>query len=398
MIEVKAASNLKQQYVRDAAIQTWVLRHTGLNVTRIELAHVNTEFVYNGKHYTGLITRKNITDLIEKEVLNVQKWIDEQRAMLRVPVSPDISMGKQCTSPYACPFMDYCGGLLNHSINPVHSPITPTTDALKPQYPISLLPGVKGKVLAKRLEAEGYIDLLNTPIDKLEGFAFIQEVYRNNQPFYNAALAQELLMQHPKPWGYLDFETISPAVPLWEGMQPFVHWPFQWSIHLENNKNYTHYEYLNLTHHNIIESDIASLLSAFKGFNTIWAYNAPFERQVLLRLSKTFLKYTVELIELSQKIHDLIPIIQACYYHPLMQGSYSLKSVLPTIAPELNYDQLQGIQHGNAAQAAFFEGINPSCSLERHKELTTQLKNYCKLDTWAMVVLVHRLLNIPYPI
>jgi hypothetical protein len=79
-----------------------------------------------------------------------------------------------------------------------------------------------------------------------------------------------------------------------------------------------------------------------------------------------------------------------------MQGSYSLKSVLPAIAPELDYQHLQGVQNGNAAQSAFFEATSTHCTPERQAQLNAQLRAYCQLDTWAMVVLVERLLT-PQP-
>jgi Domain of unknown function(DUF2779) len=402
MVEVKAASNVKPQYIRDSAIQIWVLRGTGLNVTRVELGYVNTHFIYDGDSYTGLLKRDNITVQVENELLRIQGWIDEQRDMLRLSSPPNIAMGRHCTSPYTCPFLNHCTD---------NKPID-TVD--KPEFSIMLLPGVKGKVLAKRLQELGHTDLLKVPINQLEPFEFVQEVYRSGQPWHNVSLAYSSLMAHPKPWAYLDFETISPAVPLWAGMQPFSHWPFQWSVHLEaicspsidfsnpinltnltnlSVSHHTHHDFLDLTGKNPSLACVEKLLSTLQNTNTIWAYNAAFERQVILRLAKFLPQHTLALQQLAAKLQDLIPIVQSCYYHPAMQGSYSLKSILPAIAPELDYQHLQGVQNGNAAQSAFFEATSTHCTPERQAQLTTQLRAYCQLDTWAMVVLVERLLT-----
>jgi hypothetical protein len=393
MVEVKAASNVKPQYIRDSAIQVWVLRGTGLNITRVELGYVNTNFTYDGHTYAGLLKRHNITAQVEAELIRIQGWIDEQREMLRSPTAPDIAMGRHCNSPYACPFLKHCADS------------KPASTVSEPEFSVMLLPGVKGKVLAKRLQEAGHTDLLKVPSNELDNFKFVQDVYRSGQPWHDVSLAHDTLMAHPKPWAYLDFETISPAVPLWAGMQPFSHWAFQWSVHLEHLSNnhhqnstsiqHTHHDFLDLTGNNPSLHCAETLLSTLHHAKTVWAYNAAFERQIILRLAQFLPQHAAALQQLAAKLQDLIPIVQACYYHPAMQGSYSLKSVLPAIAPELDYQHLEGVKNGNAAQSAFFEAISTECSPERHAELNTQLRRYCQLDTWAMVILVERLLNPP---
>ena len=59
--------------------------------------------------------------------------------------------------------------------------------------------------------------------------------------------------------------------------------------------------------------------------------------------------------------------------------------MLPAIAPDLRYQDLEGVQHGGMAQEAYLEAIRPDTSPDRRAELQRQLERYCKLDTWAMV-------------
>jgi hypothetical protein len=68
-----------------------------------------------------------------------------------------------------------------------------------------------------------------------------------------------------------------------------------------------------------------------------------------------------------------------------MKGKWSIKSVLPTIAPELNYKNLEDVQDGGMAQMAYLEITNPATPTERREKLTRSLIEYCKLDTLAMV-------------
>lgn len=86
---------------------------------------------------------------------------------------------------------------------------------------------------------------------------------------------------------------------------------------------------------------------------------------------------------------DLLPIAREHYYHPAMKGSWSIKAVLPTIAPKLNYQGWAEVQDGMMAQAAFLEAMSPNASAERRDELTKALIEYCKLDTLAMVKIAH---------
>ena len=77
------------------------------------------------------------------------------------------------------------------------------------------------------------------------------------------------------------------------------------------------------------------------------------------------------------------------YYHPDMLGSWSIKAILPTIAPDLDYANLEGIKEGMGASEAYLEAIAPGTDPQRKAQIEEELLRYCKLDTEAMVRLVH---------
>ncbi|MBT8429678.1 MAG: DUF2779 domain-containing protein, partial [Gammaproteobacteria bacterium] len=68
--------------------------------------------------------------------------------------------------------------------------------------------------------------------------------------------------------------------------------------------------------------------------------------------------------------------------------SYSLKAVLPTVAPELSYDGLGDVQDGTGAQLAYEKIIDADTPAEQGRKLSDQLREYCQLDTLAMVRIV----------
>ncbi|WP_267875286.1 hypothetical protein [Massilia sp. Dwa41.01b] len=88
---------------------------------------------------------------------------------------------------------------------------------------------------------------------------------------------------------------------------------------------------------------------------------------------------------MNDRIVDLLPVARERYYHPRQQGSWSIKHLLPAIAPDLRYDELEGVQDGGGAMAAYLEAIAPTTTAERKGEIEGQLLAYCHLDTLAMV-------------
>jgi hypothetical protein len=59
--------------------------------------------------------------------------------------------------------------------------------------------------------------------------------------------------------------------------------------------------------------------------------------------------------------------------------------VLPTIAPDLRYDELDGVQDGGMAMVAYREAVHPDTGGTRKSQIERQLLDYCRLDTEAMV-------------
>ncbi len=85
------------------------------------------------------------------------------------------------------------------------------------------------------------------------------------------------------------------------------------------------------------------------------------------------------------RLVDLYPVTKASYYHPDMLGSWSIKAVLPTIAPDMDYANLEGVAEGTEASKAYLEAIRPGTNAERTEEIRLELLKYCAFDTLAMV-------------
>jgi hypothetical protein len=101
---------------------------------------------------------------------------------------------------------------------------------------------------------------------------------------------------------------------------------------------------------------------------------------------------SLALTAIAERFVDLLPVAQAHYYHRDQRGSWSIKKVLPTIAPDLDYSDLE-VGDGAAAQLVWLEAASPKCETERRAQIAASLEAYCERDTWAMVVLLRRMIS-----
>ena len=91
----------------------------------------------------------------------------------------------------------------------------------------------------------------------------------------------------------------------------------------------------------------------------------------------------------------MVPFLKRYYYCRAMQGSYSIKYVLPALFPNdpsLDYHNLKGVHNGGEAANTFLlmEEMSPD-ELERYRGY---LLKYCGLDTYAMVKIWEKLKEV----
>ena len=183
-------------------------------------------------------------------------------------------------------------------------------------------------------------------------------------------------------------------MPRWVGTRPYEQIPFQFSAHVEYEDGHIeHVECLELSG-NDPRPAIASALAQLPSDGAAIAWNAGFERGCFRSLANAVPEHADALRSLEVRTVDLLPVARNHYYHPNQRGSWSIKKVLPTIAPELDYSTLD-VQDGGNAQAAYLEAIEAAKDAPRVREIDTALKAYCGRDTSAMLVIYRRFLGFP---
>lgn len=386
LVEVKSSTSVKDYHRADAAIQRYVLERAGVPVGEVAIRVINNQFVYpgNGVYHevkrngavNSLFTDEDVTDETrELTKAEVPAWIEEVRQTLARRTPPPLT--DRCNDPFPCPFQASC--------YPEET-----------EYPVDCLPGV-GPAKAAALRTKGYEDIRDIPPGELTN-----ERQERVRRVTVAGIAErlpgaaEVLSGLGYPRYYLDFETINFAVPIWKGVRPYQQVPFQWSCHVEyRDGTIEHREFLDLSGDDPSRAFAERLIEQAGEDGPVLVYNQGFEGRVLSELATRYRRLAPALSAIRERLVDLWPVTRDAYYHPAMRGSWSIKAVLPTIAPDLDYAQLVDVHGGGEAQAAYSEAISPDTSPERRRALDEALRVYCGRDTEAMVRLAHFLADDP---
>jgi hypothetical protein len=375
LFEVKSSTDAKDYHVQDAAIQHYVLAQSGVKLGSVSVVTINREFVYPGngiyceKRRNGEVNSlfqsfeaTHVTAKLAKT--EVPSWIKGAQKTLAGKMP---AVTENCKEPYPCPFMGCC-----------YPEVT--------EYPVACLPNISKKKLAEFAE-EGWIDIRDIPAGVLTNEK--HERIRRCSLSGKAELdpqAAKILAKHGYPRYYLDFETIQFAVPIWKGTRPFQQIPFQWSCHIEKKDgSVEHKEFLDTSGEDPSRKFAESVIKVVGKAGPIYVYNQAFEKTRLKELAERFPDLAAVLLAINERIFDLLPVMREHYYHPAMKGSWSIKAVLPTIAPELDYSNLSGAKNGGQAQDDYLNLINPKTDVEKRESLRNGLIAYCGRDTEAIV-------------
>jgi hypothetical protein len=369
LIEVKSSTSLKPEHVTDCAIQAWVARGAGLDLERVSLAHIDSHFVYpGGGDYQGLLLEHDISSEVMARQAEVPRWLAAAQKVGACRAEPEVQPGKRCVTPYECAFMAHCW----------------PGDAA---YPVQALGG--DRELLGRYVAAGYRDLRDIPTEQLTraDHVRIQAITRAGVPQL-APEAGRFVDELAYPRYYLDFETIAPAVPVFPGTRPYQTLPFQFSCHVVQADGHTeHRSHLDLSGGEPSRQCAEALLAALGTAGPVVVYTS-YEARVIDGLAERFPDLAMPLRALNERLVDLHPLAKKYFYHPDMLGSWSLKKLLPVIAPELDYTSGE-VQDGNAASAAWLEAQQPETSPARRAALAAELERYCALDTEGLIRITH---------
>jgi predicted RecB family nuclease len=369
LVEVKSASSVKDEHIADAAIQTWVLRRAGLEVTGAEIMHLNKEYRHPGQG--DLFVRSDVTTAVEACLPEVPALVERLLSILAGDV-PERQLGLHCYEPRECPFHARCW------------PDDP--DHIRHLY----LAGPKTTV---SYMASGVHSIRDIPPGQKLPFAARRQIkaMKEQRLVVEPTLAAEL-EPFQSPLGYLDFETVARAVPVWEGLAPWGPAVAQFSYHEERGDGEYHLVGWLAEGPGDPRRELAqAMLSATAGARRIVTYSA-YEKTRIRELQTLVPEFSAALEELLDKLVDLLPVVRNNVYHPDFQGSFSLKYVLTPLVPDLSYNDLVIVDGRLASvEIARLLFVAHKIPVAERDRLRQDLLDYCERDTWATVRLMARL-------
>jgi len=371
-------------YIQDVSIQYYVLNGRGLNVSKVSITLLNSDYVRGAElNLNELFIHQDVTE----EVLRLQNNIPTKLKSFNACLSdrssePSDDIGWHCKNPRECDAFDYCWKVQRGI----------------PEYSVFNIFSLTKESKAIELYQQGIVSVEDIPNDmklsKNQQFSVDSCKYAKAGKLQidKSAIASFLSLL-TYPLYHFDFETFQQSIPEFAGISPFQQIPFQYSLHIEHkNKPLEHRGFLGKEGTDPREALAKQLVGDIPINVTVLAFNASFEKMVLEGLARQFSQYKSHLLCISNNIVDLAePFKNKHYYLPEMKGKYSIKVVLPLLVPEMEkaYKNLDLIHNGGEAMQAFaiLGEMDDKDLINRYRK---SLLDYCELDTLAMV----KILNI----
>lgn len=373
--EVKSSTSVNEVHINDAAVQYWIVNNLGYKINDIFIVYINNQYVRKGElDLNSLFNIESVLEFVIEKQDFVTKEIARQKKVLEKNTVPKVDIGMHCTDPYPCGFIGYCWKHI-------------------PKYSVF---DISGMHLRKKFEFydQGIIKMKDIPEDAaLNSNQRLQiDGALHNKKIIDKEAISEFLKTLSYPMYFVDFESFQPPVPLYDNSKPYQQIPFQYSVHFKESaeSDLLHYEFLAEPESDPRIPFIENLLKVLGDEGDIIVYNKAFEITRLKEIARDHPKYAKKIEKLFDRVKDImIPFQKKYYYTPEMEGSYSIKYVLPALVPELSYANMQ-IANGGTASLAYESLLSSEDFIKIH-ETKKQLLEYCKLDTFAMVKILEKL-------
>ena len=373
IIEVKSSTSAKDVHIQDAAYQRYCCRKMGLSIRKCYIAVINNKYVKEGEiDPEGFFNLLDITEDALAISDDIPNQVEEMYEAIERETCPEMIIGPHCRDPYDCP-LEECWEHL------------PEGNVFTLYYS-----GKKSFGLYDR----GIVSIKDIPIDyKLsEKQAIQKESLVTGETYLDKEAIKGFLASLEYPLYYMDFETINPAIPLFNGTRPYQHTPFQFSVHVvrDAHSNPEHYSFLVEGTQDPRPRLLEELQKILGDSGSIIAFNKGFEEGIIKDLGKAFPEYEDWVNQvLSRMVDLLVPFRNFDYYSPSQQGSASLKAVLPAVTGK-GYEELD-IADGQLASMLFEKVTYGEVSDDERNKVRSDLEKYCALDTEGMIWIVDKL-------
>lgn len=373
IVEVKSATKVKDINIHDVSFQKYVYEKVGLKIRNCFIMHINNQYVKNGEiEPKELFVQTDITEKVEEFGLGIEKRIENMLKIINSKEEPKCSIEVHCSDPYDCSLKEECWkDIPNESIFDFYRMFS------KKKFELYN----SGTKLMKNVPDSIKLN------DKQKIQRFIAEkggVHKDEENI------KHFLDNLEYPIYYLDFETINPAIPKFDGMKPYQRIPFQFSLHIqkEAGRECEHISFLADGLNDPRPKFMQALKDNLKKKGSILVYNQGFEKGVMNEGQLAFPEFEKWYEEnILPRIKDLWDVFRNFWYYDARQkGSASIKYVLPVLS-DLSYSDLD-IKNGILASLEYERVTYGDVSEEERLKVREALEKYCELDTLAEVEIV----------
>jgi hypothetical protein len=298
--EVKSSTKVSETYIKDAAIQYYTITNSGIDLKDILIVHINNQYTREGElDIHQLFTIESVYDQVLDFLPRIPNEVRRLKNVIESPEVPSVDIGNHCSDPYDCDFRGTCWKHI-------------------PDYSVFNISRLK-KDKKFDLYNQGVItlddiDLGKTDLNPNQVLQVQSEV--NGTSHIDIEEIRNFTNGLNYPLYFLDFETIGPAVPKYNGSRPYQQLVFQYSLHVQetSTSELEHREYLADSSQDPRIGFIKQLIQDCGSGGDIIVYNIGFEKGKLKDLIEVFPKYSNELRWIVNRLKDLMIPFQQKWY------------------------------------------------------------------------------------
>ncbi|WCL49285.1 DUF2779 domain-containing protein [Leptospira sp. GIMC2001] len=375
--EISTSINTKRDFELSFAYHKKVLEFENIKINRYMGIKINSEYELDGDlDLSNFFITKDFSDKLLKHSETIELLINQIR---QIRDGQEVSTPKsQCQSYKVCSYTELC---------------FPNLDS--------------GDIFTLRESAKTAVDLYHSGIFHLKDIPDNTELSdkqkiqiatsRSNLPHQDTNNISLFLDRLKFPIYYLDFETINPQIPFYQKSKPYQHIPFLFSLHKWNGDFSTepeHFDYIQEDFNDPRPGILKQLSKIIEPGGTILCFNDFFEKRCLQESTQAYPEYKSWFESIRSFFLDAaIPFKSLDYYSPDQHGSASLKDILPALTGA-SHSHLD-IQNGHAANLEYLKLIRTGEeNLEVKKIIWNRLREYCKMDTYALYLIHKKLTEI----
>ena len=382
--EVKSATNVKEEYIWDVAFQKYCYESAGLKISQCYIIHINNQYVRNGEiEVEELFVTAPVNDEVSVEMDKIDSKIKKLFKIISLKTCPEFQKGEEC----------------HEDDLDVHH-----DDKFWKEHPeCNILDLYYGGKKAIELFNAGILSIedmdeghfTTRPQKKQQKIQY--NVVKNGEHHTDKKELTKFIDGLKYPLYFMDFETYTTAIPLYDNLKPYQAIPFQFSVHVIEKSG------AKSKHHSFIASGdkdprlefARGLKSVIGETGTVLVYYQSFEKGRLKELAEIFPDESNWINSVIKRFVDLYePFKNFAYYHPSQDGSASLKKVLPALTGK-GYDDFE-INNGLLASVSYlfithgaYNGDNPTP--QEIKKVRANLEKYCGQDTEGMIWILEKL-------